>query len=116
MAIDTQGKRWSALNFGDGVLLDLLPEPDGAIDQADKVHLLGLYIGVLPFATGLRVLSISLVTFSVALQMSILQAPAFTFESSTSTQYGIMVDMASQYSIEPTILPPLQFSVTMEAL
>lgn len=51
MAIDTAAKRSSALNFGDGTTLHLLPFPDGTIDGGDKQHLLDCYSGI-AFDTG----------------------------------------------------------------
>jgi hypothetical protein len=44
MAVDTEAKRMSLLGFGGE---DLLPIPDGSIDQADRQTLLGLYGGIL---------------------------------------------------------------------
>lgn len=46
MAIDSKSKRFSMLNFG-SISTDLLPNPDGTIDQGDRQHLLDLYSGVL---------------------------------------------------------------------
>lgn len=48
MAVDTKGKRFSMLNFGQGDAL--LPIADGSFDQADRQHLLGLYSGILATA------------------------------------------------------------------
>lgn len=53
MAVDTKAKRFSMLNFG-SISTDLLPAPDGTIDQADRQHLLDLYGGIL--AAGAAVL------------------------------------------------------------
>lgn len=46
MAVDTKAKRFSMLNFG-SVSTDLLPDPDAAMGQGDRQHLLDLYSGVL---------------------------------------------------------------------
>ena len=47
MAIDTKAKRMSAMNFGDGTTVHLLPESDGTIDPDDQQHLLDCYSGIL---------------------------------------------------------------------
>ncbi len=46
MAIDTRAKRFSMLNFGDGVIQHSLPQADGTIDEGDRLMLLGLYSGL----------------------------------------------------------------------
>lgn len=44
MAVDTEAKRVSMLNFSAG---DLLPEPAASLSQADRQQLLDLYGGIL---------------------------------------------------------------------
>ncbi|KKK99706.1 hypothetical protein LCGC14_2630060, partial [marine sediment metagenome] len=46
MAIDTNEKLLSMLNFGDGTVLHVLPEADAAIGADDRLHLLDLYSGI----------------------------------------------------------------------
>lgn len=46
MAIDTKTKRFSILNMGTPST-DLLPEPSGGFDAADRAHLLDLFSGAL---------------------------------------------------------------------
>lgn len=46
MAIDTAAKQSSMLNMVCGPSFNLLPIPDGAYDDGDKQHLLGLYRGI----------------------------------------------------------------------
>lgn len=46
MAIDTAAKQSSMLNMVCGLSFNLLPIPDGAYDNGDKQHLLGLYRGI----------------------------------------------------------------------
>ncbi len=46
MAIDTAAKQSSMLNMVCGLSFNLLPIPDGAYDDGDKQHLLGLYRGI----------------------------------------------------------------------
>ena len=44
MAVDTAAKRFSMMNFSDGVQVP--PLPDGTIGQGDKQHLLDCYSGI----------------------------------------------------------------------
>ena len=46
MAVDTREKRFSMMSFGDGAILHVLFESDGAVDLDDRQHLLGLYSGI----------------------------------------------------------------------
>lgn len=46
MAINTRAKRFSMLNFGDGVFQHSLPKADGTFDEGDRLMLLGLYSGL----------------------------------------------------------------------
>jgi len=49
MPLDTENKRASAIGVGKHYYCLLLPEPDaGAIGKADRAHLTGLYVGILP--------------------------------------------------------------------
>ena len=51
MAVDTKTKRLSMINFGT-VTTDTLPEPDGTIDESDRLHLLDLFSGDADAPTG----------------------------------------------------------------
>lgn len=53
MAIDTAAKQSSILNAVCGLSFNLLPIPDGAYDEGDKQHLLGLYRGIAFSSAGL---------------------------------------------------------------
>lgn len=44
MAVDTAAKRFSMMNFSDGVQVPMLP--DGTVGQGDKQHLLDCYAGI----------------------------------------------------------------------
>src|SRR3990172_6010859 len=49
MPLDTENKRASAIGVGKHYYCRLLPEPDaGAIGKADRAHLAGGYVGILP--------------------------------------------------------------------
>lgn len=46
MAIDTNEKLLSMLNFGDGTTLHVLWEADAVVNADDRLHLLDLYSGI----------------------------------------------------------------------
>ena len=48
MAVDTAEKRYSMMNFvgGPGICTVPMFEPDGAVDDDDRFHLLNLYSGI----------------------------------------------------------------------
>lgn len=48
MAVDTNTKKLSLINFG-LPWVDTLPEPSGDLDQGDRQHLISLYSGILAF-------------------------------------------------------------------
>lgn len=50
MAIDSKGKRMSAMNAGGFDLV--LPDADSSVDQTDRQHLLEYYSGILAGAAG----------------------------------------------------------------
>lgn len=54
MAIDTAAKQSSMLNMVCGLSFNLLPTPDGAYNERDRQHLLGLYRGIAFFGEGLN--------------------------------------------------------------
>ncbi len=58
MAIDTNEKLLSMLNFGDGTVLHVLPEADAAIGADDRLHLLDLYSGIAAAAVTRRFFSL----------------------------------------------------------
>ena len=43
-AVDTRDKRASALNVGG--IVQVMPDPDGTIDAADRLHIAGEYRGI----------------------------------------------------------------------
>lgn len=43
MAVNTRQRRFSMMDFADGVILHALPSIDGQFDPDDRQHLLGLY-------------------------------------------------------------------------
>jgi len=43
MAIDTKTKRLAMINFGSGIGIHTLPEPDSSIDSDDRFHLLDTF-------------------------------------------------------------------------
>ena len=49
MAVDTAEKRFSMMNFSDGVSIPFVP--DGTVELADRQHLLDAYSGI-AFAGG----------------------------------------------------------------
>ncbi len=46
MAVDTRERRFSMMNFLDGLNLIMLQEPDGSVSKPDRATSLDLYAGI----------------------------------------------------------------------
>jgi len=52
MAVDTENKRRSAIGLP---IPTAMPEPDGTIDDNDRMHVIGIYSGIDPGAAAVPV-------------------------------------------------------------